>query len=171
MEKTKLRIHTWPEPILRKKCKEVKFVDDKIRALLDEMLSLMRVSGGAGLAANQAGLDAKLVVIEIDNKVIKLINPCIKTKEGKICFKEGCLSFPGLELDIERANRVKVEALNEKGEKVEFDTEGILAVVFQHEIDHVTGKVFIDRISFSQRLKSHFKLRKIIKRTKDALRQ
>ena len=163
MNKTKLRIHIWPEKILRKKCRKVEKADAKIKSLLEEMLSLMRVSGGAGLAANQAGLDLSLIVIEVEKHTFKLVNPRITRKEGSISFFEGCLSFPGLELKIERANKVWISAMNEEGESVEIKAEGFLAVVFQHEIDHIEGVVFVDRISFWQRLKAYPGLRKIIR--------
>ena len=164
MNKTKLRIHIWPERILREKCRKVEKVDAKIKYLLGEMLSLMRVNGGVGLAANQAGLDLNLIVIEAENYTFKLVNPRIVRKEGSISFFEGCLSFPGLELKIKRANKVWISAQDEEGESIKIKAEGFLAVIFQHEIDHIEGVVFIDRISFWQRLKAYPRLRKIIRR-------
>ena len=146
-------------------------VDETIRESLDEMLSLMRVSGGVGLAGSQAGLDLSLIVIEVENHIFKLVNPEIIKSEGSVSFPEGCLSFPGVELEIKRANKVWATALNEEGKPVEIEAEGFLAVVFQHEIDHIGGVVFIDRISFWQRLKTYPKLRKIIRRTKSGLRK
>ena len=162
----KLKIHTWPDKILRTKCKDVTKVDDNIRSLLDEMLRLMRVFDGMGLAGNQAGLDLNLVVIEYEDQVLKLVNPKITKREGKITFREGCLSFPGLELDVKRANKIWVSAFNEKGEKVNIEAGGILAVVFQHEIDHGSGVLFIDKISFWQRFKVRSQLKRIKKQTK-----
>ncbi len=166
MNTTKLRIHTWPEDILRKKCKEVVAVDSKIKAYLDQMLVLMRLSNGAGLAGNQAGLDLSLIVIEVENHTFKLINPRIVKKEGLIKFREGCLSFPGLELDIKRADRIWVSAQDEQGKPVKIEAKGFLSVIFQHEIDHIGGIAFIDRISFWQKLKAYTILRKIMRRTK-----
>ena len=171
MNKTKLRIHTWPEKILRKKCRKVEFVDGKIGDLLSEMLCLMRVNDGLGLAANQAGLDLSLIVVETQGKIFKLVNPRILKKEGSICFSEGCLSFPALELEIKRGNRVWVAAQNEQGEDLKIEAEGLLAVVLQHEIDHIQGKVFIDRISLFQKFKNSLKLRKIAKETENELRK
>jgi len=163
MSKTKLRIHTWPEKILKKKCKKVEKVNDRIRELLDEMLSLMRVNSGVGLAANQAGLDLNLIVIEFEGNVYKLVNPRVVKAEGLICFREGCLSFPGLEVDVKRHKKILVKALDEKGSPLNLDAEDVLAVILQHEIDHIRGVVFIDRISLWQRLKSLPKLRAIKK--------
>ncbi len=171
MSKIKLRIHTWPEAILQKRCKRLEKVDDNARKLLYDMLALMRVGGGAGLAANQAGLDLSLVVIEVGNNIFKLVNPRIVKREGRIIFREGCLSFPGLELDIKRSNKVWVEALDEKGEPFKIEAEGVLAVVFQHEIDHIEGVTFIKRIPFWKRLLVSGKLNKIKRRTMYGLRK
>lgn len=169
MKKTKLRIHTWPEGILRKKCKKVKVVDDNIRQLLDEMHTLMVINDGAGLAANQAGLDISLIVIEAGKNVFKLVNPQITKKEGKLKFTEGCLSFPGMTLDINRSKKIWVNTLNEKGEALELELEGFLAVVFQHEIDHINGVLFIDRASIWQKMKSQAQLKKIREATKNEM--
>jgi len=166
MSKTKLRIHTWPEGVLRKKCRKVDKVDEKVRCLLDEMLSLMRVCGGGGLAGNQAGLDLNLIVIEVENQIFKLVNPEIIKREDSVIFHEGCLSFPGLELEVKRDKKVWVSALNEEGEPVEIEAQGFLAIVCQHEIDHIKGITFIDRVSFWQKVKAYKKLRKIIRGTK-----
>jgi len=167
----KLRIHTWPEKILRTNCKDVKKVDDSIRNFLDQMYQLMRVAGGIGLAANQAGLDLNLIVIEDEGRVFKLVNPKITKQKGKILFLEGCLSFPALELEVKRANKVWVTALNEKGEKLDIEAEGVLAVVLQHEIDHINGIVFIDRIPFWKRIKIRSQLKKIQKQTHERMRK
>ena len=171
MKKTKLRIHTWPEKILRKKCKQVEKVDDEIRDLLSEMVLIMRISEGVGLAANQAGINLKLLVVEIDNKLFKLVNPRITKKEGTLCFLEGCLSFPGLELKVKRNDKVWISAQDENGKAVNFQVKGPLAVIFQHEVDHLEGVVFIDRVSFWQKLKLAPKLRAIVRKTKDGMRK
>lgn len=171
MSKTKLRIHTWPEKALAKKCKKVKVIDDSIRSKLAEMLAMMRVMDGFGLAGNQVGLDASLVVVEIKNNLFKLVNPQIVSQEGRVSFPEGCLSFPGLELEIKRADKILILALDENGKKIEIEAEGVVSVIFQHEIDHVKGKVFIDRISFLKRMQISPKLLAIAKRTKDVLRK
>ncbi|MCF7916490.1 MAG: peptide deformylase [Candidatus Omnitrophica bacterium] len=163
MKQTKLKIRKWPDKILKEKAKKVDQVDQVIENILDQMYILMKASDGVGLAANQAGLTMQLVVIEFEGKVYKLVNPKITKKEGAVSFKEGCLSFPGIELEIKRNNKVCVEALDQKGESICFNAQGILAVIFQHEIDHINGITFIDRVSFWQRLKITPKLNKIKK--------
>lgn len=171
MSKTKLRIHTWPENILRNRCRKVEKVDDQVKCLLDEMLSLMRVSGGTGLAGNQAGLDLSLIVIEVENRIFKLANPEIIKREGSVSFDEGCLSFPGLELEIKRNKKVWISALDHEGKPIKIEAEGFLAVIFQHEIDHIEGIAFVDKVSFWNRVKAYPKLRKIIQKTKNELRK
>ena len=171
MSKTKLKIHTWPEGILRKKCKKVQNVDDSIRETLDSMLSLMRKSQGVGLAANQVGIDLRLIVVELGKEVYKLVNPQITKKEGSIFFAEGCLSFPNLELTLLRSRRVNILALDELGNPIKLELEEPLSVVFQHEIDHINGITFYDRAPIAQKIKAFPKLRKIIKETKNRLRK
>ncbi|UCC95740.1 MAG: peptide deformylase [Candidatus Omnitrophota bacterium] len=161
----KLRIYTWPEQILRKRCKDVLIVDDETRNILSEMYALMKIHKGIGLAANQAGINLRLIVVEAEDKVFKLVNPQITKREGRIALKEGCLSFPGLELEVKRAKKVWLSALSEKGEPIDIEAEDVLAVAFQHEIDHINGIEFIDRISFWQKFKVLPQLKKIKRRT------
>lgn len=163
MKKTELKIRTWPDRILRIRCKKVKTVDDTIRETLDAMHALMKECKGIGLAANQAGVNLRLAVIEAEDKVFKVVNPCIVKRKGKTSILEGCLSFPGLELEIKRAKEVWVSGLDEKGEPLYLEADGILAIVFQHEIDHLNGIRFIDRLPFWKRLKILSKLRAIKK--------
>lgn len=153
MIKTKLKIHFWPDKILRKKCKPVKHFDENIRGILNDMCALMRVYNGVGLAANQAGIDLQLIVVEDKNKLFKLVNPRILKREGKIDFEEGCLSFPGVEIGIKRAKKIWLSAYDENGEKIGLEAEGIISVVLQHEIDHINGITFIDRLPLLQKLK------------------
>ena len=145
MKKTKLKIRIWPDPGLRKKCRDVEEVDVRVKEILQDMYFLMKRKDGVGLAATQVGVDISLVVIEAGDKVFKLVNPRIEKKEGSFVFNEGCLSFPGLTLDIKRAYKVWVSALDETGDPLDIEAEGALSVIFQHEIDHINGKVFIDR--------------------------
>lgn len=148
---------------MRKKCREVKEIDFHIRRTLDKMVYMMRKKDGVGLAANQAGLDISLVVIETKEKLYKLVNPKIIKLKGKILFNEGCLSFPGLGLTIKRSRQVWVNYLDDSGRSIDLQAEGVLSVILQHEIDHINGVVFIDRISFWTRLKIRPQLLKIKK--------
>jgi peptide deformylase len=161
--KTKLKIHKWPDRILTKQSAKIEKPDQDIKEILDQMYILMKASGGVGLAANQVGLAMQLIVIEAGGEIYKLINPKITKREGSITLQEGCLSFPGIELEVKRSHKVFIEALDQKGKSVSLKPEGVLAVVFQHEIDHINGVTFIDRVSFWQRLKISSKLKKIKK--------
>lgn len=166
---TKLRIYTWPERILSKKCRKVETVDDSIRKIFDEMRLLMIEGKGVGIAANQVGLDLCMAIIEFEDQIFKIVNPRITKKEGKIKFLEGCLSFPGLEVEIIRAKKVWVSYIDEKGEPVDLELEGIPAIVFQHEIDHLNGILINNKISFWKKVKVSPQLRKIKKHTKNEL--
>ncbi|MFA5272499.1 MAG: peptide deformylase, partial [Candidatus Omnitrophota bacterium] len=166
---TKLRIITWPNQNLRKKCRKVKSVDDGIRKIFNEMRLLLIEANGVGLAANQVGLDLSLAIIEIEDKIFKMVNPCITKKEGKTKFLEGCLSFPELEVEVDRSKKVWVSYLNEYGEPIDLELEGVLSIIFQHEIDHLNGILLTSRLPFLRRLKVASKLKEIKKITKNEL--
>jgi len=170
MQKKPLEIELYPSPLLRKKCRKVENIDSQTRQILDDMLMLMRKHRGVGLAANQAGLNLSLIVMEADDKIYKLINPKITKKNGKTKFNEGCLSFPGLELYVPRAEEVWLSYTDEEGKDLEVKIDGVLAIILQHEIDHINGVMFIDRISFLKRLKIGKKLRKIKRLYKQRLK-
>jgi len=169
MKETKLRVHLWDDRILKNKCKPVKEVTQNIRELLEEMYSLMKAEGGVGLAANQVGIDLCLVVIQTQEGLFKLINPRIIKKEGRIELEEGCLSFPNITLSIKRAEKVWVSSSDEKGNPFDIEAEGVLAVVLQHEIDHINGIVFIERIPFLRRMRLRNKLKEIKNRKKSGV--
>jgi len=163
MKEDKLSLQLYGSPLLRKKCREVKEIDFHIRQYFDKMVYMMRKKDGVGLAANQAGLDISLVVIETKEKLYKLVNPKILKSKGKILFDEGCLSFPGLGLTVKRSRQVWVNYLDDSGRSIDLQAEGVLAVILQHEIDHINGVVFIDRVPFFTRLKIRPQLLKIKK--------
>ena len=136
------------DEILRKKSRIVEVIDDKIRELVDDMVETMHKFDGLGLAAVQVGVLKRIVVIDLyDEKgVIVLINPEIKKEKGLQIVEEGCLSFPNKFAKVERPEQVTVEALNIKGEKIKLTGKGLLAQAIAHEIDHLNGEVFIDKI-------------------------
>lgn len=136
------------DEILRKRSREVEIVDDKIRQILEDMVDTMHQSNGVGLAGPQIGLLKRLVVIDLydDNGPIKLVNPKIIKQEGEQEVEEGCLSFPNQFAKIIRPAKVLIEALNENGEKIKIEGEGLLAQAISHELDHLDGILFIDKI-------------------------
>jgi len=167
MSKIELKLQIYGSPILRKKCKEVKEITPEILQILDKMVYLMRRYKGVGLSANQAGLDLALVVIETPEKLYKMINPRIIQKKGSLIFEEGCLSFPGLTLSVKRAREVWVNFTDEQGRNLDLKAESTLAVILQHEIDHIQGVLFIDRLPFWER----FKINPVLKEIKGAKKQ
>jgi peptide deformylase len=167
-----LKIHQivkYPEPVLSKPAAPVTDFDAALKKLVQEMFESMYAAQGIGLAAPQIGLSKRLTVIDIsfnknpDEKIV-LINPEIVEEQGKQFEEEGCLSLPDIREKVHRAARVKVRAQNERGEWFEMEGEELLARAFQHEIDHLNGVLFIDRIS---RLKRELALRKIRKMQKN----
>ena len=138
----------YDDPVLRKKSRPVAEVNDKIRQLLDDMAETMYHSQiGAGLAAPQVGILKRLVVIDMGDGLIKLVNPEIVEAEGEQEVIEGCLSFPNRWGKLKRPYRVKVSALNEKGEPVTFHVAGEKAKCFCHEVDHLDGILFVDKVT------------------------
>lgn len=154
-----MKLILYPNKILKKKCKEVKEFDEKLDGIILEMLDIMHKNNGAGLAASQVGISKRIIVADFDHRPIVLINPKIIKKEGTEILEEGCLSFPSLFLKIKRAEKIRVIARTPKGDKNEFDVEGLLAQIIQHEIDHLDGVLFIDRLGFFERQKIKKKLR------------
>lgn len=141
------QLRFFDDEILRKKCREVETVDDKIRLLLKDMADTMYHAGnGAGLAAPQVGILKRLVVIDVGNGLMKLVNPRITSSGGTQQCNEGCLSFPGKWGRTVRPQWVTVEALNERGEQIRVKGKGLLAQCLCHEIDHLDGVVLPDRV-------------------------
>ncbi|MDQ7039175.1 MAG: peptide deformylase [Aquificota bacterium] len=165
-------IVTYPAEVLTTPTQTVDVVDREIRDLINDMFETMYSAEGVGLAANQIGVPLKVMVIDTtpkedapDLKVV-LINPEIVSAEGKVKYREGCLSFPGLTVEVERAEKVLVRALNEHGEQVDLELEGFPAIVFQHELDHLNGITFIDRLKGWRRRMALEKYRKLIREAK-----
>lgn len=146
----------WPDPGLKKKCTAVAKVDDSTRSLVQDMFDSMYAADGVGLAAPQIGLLKNVIVLDTtprqpESKAIAMINPVIIELEGKLVYTEGCLSIPGEAEDVERAAFCTVKFLDPQGAEQTLRCEGLLAVAVQHECDHLTGTVFVDRISMLKR--------------------
>jgi len=158
----------WPEPVLAKRGEEVTVFDDALKTLVEEMFESMYIAQGIGLAAPQISLSKRITVIDISfrknpSDKLALINPEIIHAEGKQVEEEGCLSLPEIREKVVRASKVKVKAQDVTGKWFEVEGEELLARALQHEIDHLDGVLFIDRIS---RLKRELVLRKIKKMQK-----
>ena len=147
-----LEIRKYPDKVLKKKTAPVGLFDEVLQQLIDDMIETMYAAPGVGLAAPQVGVSKRLAVIDISTKgasmpLMVLINPVFLMKEGSIEFEEGCLSLPEYTAKVERAEKVIVRFLDRKGEEMELEAEGLLAIALQHEIDHLDGLLLIDRIS------------------------
>lgn len=143
-----LNIRCDGDDILRKRCKEVKVVDDRIREILDDMTETLHATpNGAAIAASQVGILKRLVVIDMGTGLMKLINPVIVKQAGKQECIEGCLSFPDRFGKTVRPQSVVVKALNEHGEEVTFTGIDDMAKCFCHELDHLDGICFVDHVT------------------------
>jgi peptide deformylase len=163
-----LTILHYPDERLRTVAKPVEQVDDTLRAFIDDMFETMYEAPGIGLAATQVDFHQRLVVIDVSeekNQPLVLINPEIIEKQGVEQTDEGCLSVPGIYETVERAEWIKVRALDRNGESFELESDGILAVCIQHELDHLEGKLFVDYLSILKRQRIKKKLEKQLRHT------
>lgn len=134
------------DELLRKKSKKVDVINERIITLLNDMEETMYDADGVGLAAPQVGILKRVVVIDIGEGILRLINPEIISTEGSYVDVEGCLSIPGEQGQVERPYKVKVKALNEKGEEIIVEGKELLARALCHEIDHLEGVLFVDKV-------------------------
>jgi len=160
-------ILTYPNPTLKKVSKEVTKIDDKIKAVINNLFDTMYASdNGCGLAAPQIGSLYRITVIDVSedkSEKMCLINPKIIKKEGEFKGMEGCLSFPGVFEKVKRFETITFEAMNENGETYQKECDGLLAECVQHEIDHLDGILFIDKMSPLRRNRLLTKYKKIEK--------
>jgi len=162
-----VKIRVYPDPVLQARSAEIKNIDERVVGLADNMADTMYAAPGVGLAAPQIGVAERLIVVDVrppegEKELITLINPVIIEAEGRVLEEEGCLSVPGIREKVARAERVLVRGLDLKERQREIEAEGLLAVAFQHEIDHLDGILFIDRISRLKRGIIQRKIRKLM---------
>jgi peptide deformylase len=163
------RIFTYPEAALKQVAAEVPNIDGALVATIDDMVETMYAAPGVGLAAPQIGLSQRVIVLDVDHenkgkRLLKLINPVIAESEGEIVWEEGCLSVRDYVAEVRRAARVLVRGYTPEGSEVEIEGSDLLAVALQHEIDHLDGKLFLDRLS---RLKRDLYRRRLKKLERD----
>jgi peptide deformylase len=148
-----LKIRTNPDPALRKKAKKIAAVDDSIRKLIDDMVETMQQACGVGLAANQVGVPLRIVVIQVpEQEVLVLVNPVIVEAKGERVVIEGCLSVPGYQAEITRAESVRIQARDRNGKLFRKRGTELLAQAMQHEIDHLNGVLYIDYLKDKSQL-------------------
>ncbi|MCK5554404.1 MAG: peptide deformylase [Deltaproteobacteria bacterium] len=147
-----LEIVTYPNPVLTRRAEEVEKVDGKIRKLISDMVDTMYANEGIGLAAPQVGVPKRVFVVDVrlyepSSSLISIVNPEVVAEGEEVIHEEGCLSVPECVDGIKRKTWIKVRGLNERGREIEVEGEGMLAIALQHEIDHLNGKVILDRMS------------------------
>ena len=158
-----LTVLTFPDERLRTVAKPVATVDATIQTLIADMFETMKEERGIGLAATQVDVHKQVIVMDVSEAQDEprvFINPKIIAKEGDMINEEGCLSVPGNYAKVERAERITVEALNEKGDTFILEADGLLAICIQHEMDHLAGKLFVDYLSPLKRQRIMKKLEK-----------
>ena len=160
---TRLTILEYPDPRLRTRAVPVARVDAALVRLIDDMLETMYAAKGIGLAATQVNVHRRLLVADVSeekDQPLVLVNPEVLAREAVGTMQEGCLSVPGFYEEVERAQKARIRALGRDGKPLELDTEGLLAVCIQHEIDHLDGKLFVDYLSELKRSRIRSKLKK-----------
>ncbi|PHS32214.1 MAG: peptide deformylase [Sulfurovum sp.] len=168
-------IVVYPDKRLKLISKEVESFDGALHDVLDDMYDTMRAKNGVGLAAIQVGVALRALIINIPiegedgendqpkENTLEMVNPIITEQDGYEKFQEGCLSVPGVYEDIERAKHVKVEYFDRNGNKLTIENDAFLAIAIQHEIDHLDGKVFIEKLSYMKRKKFEKEWKKRLK--------
>lgn len=151
-----LTLRVFPDEVLRRKATHVSSFDKELRRLLEDMAETMYAHNGVGLAANQVGVLYRAVTIDVaqddkDSNLLYMVNPVIKSRNGTMKATEGCLSFPKLEIEVKRSQSIVVSYFDEEGVARELTADGLLAICIQHEIDHLDGVLFIDRVGLVSR--------------------
>jgi peptide deformylase len=165
----RLPILEYPDPRLRTRAETVTRVDTRVRTLVSDMFETMYAAPGIGLAATQVDVHQRILVTDVSearDQPVCLINPQILELDGIKVHEEGCLSVPGVYEEVERADHIRLTALNLQGESFEMEADGILAVCIQHEMDHLDGKLFVDYLSGLKRERIRKRLVKQRRRTK-----
>jgi peptide deformylase len=145
-----LTILEYPDPRLRNKAQPVAAFDAALQGLIEDLFETMYAAPGIGLAATQVNVHKQLLVLDVSeekNAPLVLVNPKIVAREGSQIYQEGCLSVPNIYADVERADRISVEAQDRRGQPLQLQADGLLAVCIQHEMDHLVGKLFVDYLS------------------------
>ena len=166
------KVITYPNPVLARKSEPVGEITDEIRDLASEMLEIMYANSGIGLAAPQVAENIRLVTVDLTGPEHRedpriFVNPVLSDLQGEVESEEGCLSVIGYRSNVKRAERLHLSALDLDGNPVEMDADGLMAICLQHEVDHLDGVLFIDKISKLKRTLYERKLKKWLKEKKD----
>ncbi len=164
----------YPDKRLRKISKDVEKFDSELHVLLEDMKETMYANEGIGLAAIQIGIPKNVLIInlvdedseQLDENLVEIINPVILKAEGSITYQEGCLSVPSVYEDVTRKENIRVRYFNRDGDMIEKDLDGLMAIAFQHELDHLKGHLFIEKLSYLKRKKFEKEWKKKLKEGK-----
>ncbi len=164
-------IITYPNKLLKTKSKDITLFDDDLHRLLDDMYETMMNKNGIGLAAIQIAVPLNVLIINLPNEedkqdksdLLEVINPKILQMDGSTIYTEGCLSVPEYYEDVQRAESIKVSFLNREGQEIIKEYEGLMAIAFQHECDHLKGELFVEKLSFLKRKKFEKEWKKKLK--------
>ncbi len=169
------KIRTFPDPVLQRVARPVEAFDEELAQLAQDMVETMKDSNGIGLAAPQVGESLRLIVLQVpleddsDGPIYQVCNPEIVAREGEACIEEGCLSLPGFTAEVDRASIISLKGQNVDGSPFELEAEGLLAICFQHEMDHLDGKLLVNYVSSGKRdlYRTEMKKRKREERNSD----
>ena len=169
-----LRIHHYPDPVLKRKAELITSFDDELRRLASDMLDTMYAAPGVGLAAPQVGVSRRLIVLDCSSREggpqpLVAVNPQILAGEGECCEEEGCLSVPEYYAKVPRREKVRVHFQDLDGNPRELEADGLWAICFQHEIDHLDGILFVDRLSPLKRSMFRKKYQKTLEQRQEQL--
>jgi len=172
----KLKIVEYPNKRLKEKSKKIEIFDNKLHSLLDSMYPIMINTNGIGLAAIQVDYPLQVLILNIPDEegeqykesLLEIINPVITSKDGETVYQEGCLSVPHFYEDINRFETISISYQDRAGNKKTLDADGLLSIAIQHEIDHLNGILFIDKLPSSRRRKFEKEYKKMLKEKKDS---
>jgi len=172
----KLKIVEYPDRRLKEKSKKVEKFDEKLHKLLDAMNPMMIDTNGIGLAAIQVAYPIQVLILNIPNEdgeqpsenLLEIINPTIIKKDGSTVYQEGCLSVPSFYEDIKRFETISVEFQDRYGKEQTLDADGLLSIAIQHEVDHLNGILFIDKLSYARRKKFEKEYKRMLKERKNS---
>jgi len=169
-----MEVHCYPDPVLRERIRPVEEFDDALATLARDMVKTMNEANGLGLAGPQVAVSLSIVAVSLDTQpgnAVVLVNPEILQTDGWEVGEEGCLSFPGIYVNIGRFQRIRVRYSDTKGEPQELEAKGLLARAIQHELDHLDGRLLVDRMSAVQRMAQRRRLRELKDRYEHRLSQ
>ncbi len=152
----RLPLVIYPDVILKTRCSEITEIDGDLVSFAEDMADTMYLSHGIGLAAPQVAKNIRMMTVDVEQEdgrsaLMTLVNPIIADSHGRTTYEEGCLSFPGITAEVKRKDQIHVVAYNLQGQELDFEADGLLSICIQHELDHLNGVTFVDRLNSVKR--------------------